>query len=948
MARILALPVAVVVVLLVLVAAGPVRTYRESRNTSRSVGLALAVQNLVHELQNERGVASLVLGGNESFRGELTRVRQDVDSARADLAALADADGAVETRVRSALAQLDGLGPVRAATDSGAAERQATFRFYTERITNLSRVDVGLSTVSDRALARDVALLQSLQDAAEATAQERAFLSGVFSAGGFGEGEFVEFAAMRAAKQSAWERFFSLADGAERASARHVLQTGAARVVSYFEQVAVAAAGGQRVTVNPQSWWSGHTTVLDGITGLQEHVGSVIRLRAFDLQQEATLRLAALLTVVLLCIGGSIYLAVLASLSVSRPLAALATEAETVATERLPAAMERLRDFDPGEGTVEPVPPQPAPVDAPRRAGAEIRSVVSALNHLQEAAYRLAVEQAMQRRATLEALTNLGRRNQNLVRKQLRFISNLEREEMDPTALSNLFELDHLATRMRRNAASLLVLTSASSPGQWTTPAPIADVVRAAVSEVEDYRRVALRRVDEALLSGAVVGSLAHLLSELIENGLRFSPPDSEVEVVGRLIGDEYLIAVVDQGVGMRPEELARANARLRGEGDFVRTPSRFLGHFVVGRLAEQTGVRVELLQSPVTGVTARIHVPDALLVRSRQIAPGQVISSTDGAAAPRPAQQPPSGAVAAVTGHIPTLAEPAATGHPSDHPSEDDGALRPVAEHQPIPADRPFEVVVDLREPGPTVAAQPMATAHPADRAPVPAAEATSQGIPLGPRTPAHRAGPVADPVAHPAGRLVREDEDAAPAPVGSIFDPSPGPAPNAAPAGSATSNGRAAPPGSVSPNADEPSAATPFAATPFAGGPPVVDAPPPAHPVEPGGTRTRNGLRVRVPGSTRPAGRSSTTGGSGPTATGSWPAPVDGGWPPPSGPPVDRRPVEVTAAGQLGSRLSALRSGMRRGYDRPTPDEAADTEGSTTDGGPGHAGRMQTEDRS
>jgi len=902
MARILALPVAAVVLLLVLVAAGPVRDYRESQATTRSVGIALGVQSLVHELQNERGLASLVLGGNASFTKELTRVRGDVDSRRTTLGVFVASPGTVEARVRSALQQLDGLGPVRAATDSGAAARQATFDFYTQRIDALAGLDVGLSDVADRALGRDVALLQSLQDAAEATAQERALLSGVFSAGGFRKGEFVEFAAMRAAKQSAWDGFFDQANREQTASARYVLDSGAARVVAHFEQVAVGAADGRHVVVNPQSWWSGHTTVLDGVRQLQEHVGSVIRLRAYDLQRQATLRLGALLAVVLFCVGGSVYLAVLAALSVSRPLAALAAEAETVATERLPAAMRRLRAFDPGGGSVEPVPPKPAPVKPPRRASAEIRSVVSALNHLQEAAYRLAVEQAMQRRATLEALTNLGRRNQNLVRKQLRFISNLEREEMDPTGLSNLFELDHLATRMRRNAASLLVLTGASSPGQWTTPAPIADVMRAAVSEVEDYRRVALRRVDEALVSGAVVGSLAHLLSELIENGLRFSPPDCEVEVVGRLLGAEYLIAVIDQGVGMLPEDLQEANSRLRGEGDFMTTPSRFLGHFVVGRLAEQAGVRVELLPSPVTGVTARIHISEALLVRSSQIASGQVISAVDRGVPTTSAAQIGAGA------------------EPVD---------RSVAEESSVVA---VSVQAAPMEAAPVEAAP--VEAAPVEAAPVEAAPVEAAPVP---------AASVEVPPARP-DRVVVDIRDAAAPSLVTATGPAPATAHPGAHAGAGSWQSPAPATESIFDVVAQRASGPPGAGPPPAG----ADAAP--LPDGAAGARTRNGLRVRVPGSTRSTSATSRTSGGSDGGDAPWTAPADSAWPPPSGHPVGAATVGQSAPGQLGTRLAALRSGLRRGYESPPtvePDDARDAPSDETEHWQGPS-RTHTQERS
>lgn len=609
-ARILALPAMVVLLLLGVLSAGEVRDYRASQATSRSVELALAVQGLVHELQTERGITAAVLGGNASFREELPPARHLVDQQRAVVDQLVGSGGSAEAQLRSALRQLDGLPAVRSATDGGTAARAAMFSYFTERISALTTVDLGLERSTDAELRRGVRTLQALQDAAEATAQERAFMNGVFSAGGFRTGEFVQFAAMRAARQAAWARFDRSATAAQKASADFVLNTGAARETAHFEQVAVEAADGRHLIVNPQSWWSGLTTVLDDMRQLQEHVGSQIQARAATLQQNAATRLAALFVVVILFFAGSIYLAVLASMAITRPLASMATEADDVAAERLPEAVSAVQS-----GAAEARPPDPpAPVRIPPRATAEIRSVAHALDRLQSVAYGLATDQAIQRRHTIESLANLGRRNQNLIRRQLGFITSLEREEIDPGALANLFELDHLATRMRRNAASLLVLVGAASPRQWNAPVPVADVIRSAVSEVEEYRRVALRRLDDAAVIGPAVGSVSHLLSELIENGLTFSPPDTEVEVQGRQLPSGYLIAITDQGVGMNPEELQLANSRLRGEGDFIAAPTRFLGHFVVGQLARQMSVDVELVPSPVIGVTARVTLPQSLL----------------------------------------------------------------------------------------------------------------------------------------------------------------------------------------------------------------------------------------------------------------------------------------------------------------------------------------------
>jgi hypothetical protein len=642
-ARILALPAVVILALLAVVAAGQVQDYRSSREASRSVVLALGVQDLGHELQNERGVTAAVLGGNPSFRNELGPARTLVDRQRARLAQLVAGDGKYEPDIRSAVQQLDGLPSVRSATDSTAAGRAAAFDYYTGRISALARIHAGLDRADDEPLRRGAAAMQALNDLAEAIAQERAFLNGVFSAGAFAKGEFVQFADMRAKKQEAMARFDAFASQEQKDARDFVFDTGAARVTDYFEQVALGAFDGRHIVVNPQSWWSGLTTVLDDLRQLQQHVGSEIQVRAHDVQTGAGQRIALLLGVVLVCFAGSVYLVVLASLSITRPLAELAAEADSVAADRLQAAVRRAQTSD------EDDPPQPPPrVQLPARATQEIKSVAAALDRMQTVAYTLATEQALQRRRTIESLRNLGHRNQNLIRRQLGFITTLEREEIDPSALANLFELDHLATRMRRNAASLLVLVGASSPRQWASPVPVADVIRAAVSEVEEYRRVSLRRVDDALVTGNAVGAVAHLLSELIENGLTFSPPDSEVEVQGRWVPTGYLVAITDSGIGMGDEDIEIANARLRGEGDFIAAPTRFLGHFVVGQLSSETGVRVELRPSPVTGITARVTLPESLLVRPMVVEapPATVVADSNQSRLPpsRPALPQPSG----------------------------------------------------------------------------------------------------------------------------------------------------------------------------------------------------------------------------------------------------------------------------------------------------------------
>ena len=610
--RTLTLPVVAVLVLLGVITVTEVGNYRTAAASARAVTLVLAVQDLVQELQTERGLTAGLLGGNVGFKAELAPARKRVDDQRAEVEALVSGGGVAQDRVATAVRELDGLAGVRAGTDAGSADRAPTFAFYTGRIAVLSSVDYGLDSSADPALRRGVSALEALGDAKESTAQERAFLNGVFSASGFNRDEFLQFVTMRSAKDAALASFTRYADDTQRKAKDYVLSTGAAQTAAYFEQVALGAGDGRNLQVNPQSWWSSQTTVLDDMLRLQQHVGSVIQARAATLQDDATRRMGLLLGAVLICFAGSVYLATVASRSIAAPLATLADEANELAGVRLPEAVRKATSGD------DDTPPLTVPV--PAGASDEVRLVADALDRVQATAYSLATEQAMLRRSTTESLANLGRRNQNLLRRQLGFITSLEREESDPTGLANLFELDHLATRMRRNAESLLVLVGAASPRQWSEPLPIADVIRAAVSEVEEYRRVSLRRVDEALVAGAVVSGVAHMLAELVENGLSFSPPDADVEIQGRRVGDSYLIAITDQGIGMNRADLERANQRLRGEGDFITAPTRFLGHYVVGRLATDMDIDVQLAPSPVTGVTARIVLPPSIVAAPQAV----------------------------------------------------------------------------------------------------------------------------------------------------------------------------------------------------------------------------------------------------------------------------------------------------------------------------------------
>jgi signal transduction histidine kinase len=276
----------------------------------------------------------------------------------------------------------------------------------------------------------------------------------------------------------------------------------------------------------------------------------------------------------------------------------------------------------------------------------EVLDVSFALNRVQDTALGLAVEQAVLRRNMADSFVNLGRRNQNLLARQLDLITELENIEPSSDALANLFRLDHLATRMRRNAESLLVLAGVEPPRQWAQPVNINDVVRAALGEVEDYQRVAVRDVQPATVIGTVAADLAHLLAELIENALVFSPEDKAVEVRGKVEADgRYTLAIVDRGVGMTSEAMDASNRRLAGDESFTVAPSKYLGHYVAGNLAARHGIAVRLDPSPGRGITATVRLPVPQLTAGQALGAPPIAGPPPAPPWPDPVPQVPVGA---------------------------------------------------------------------------------------------------------------------------------------------------------------------------------------------------------------------------------------------------------------------------------------------------------------
>lgn len=214
-----------------------------------------------------------------------------------------------------------------------------------------------------------------------------------------------------------------------------------------------------------------------------------------------------------------------------------------------------------------------------------------------------------------EIVINLARRSMSMLDRQISELESLERNEQDPEKLSRLFKADHLATRMKRTNDSLLVLADADPGLRKGDTVKLSEVMRSAMSQVENYKAVKLAHDGDGKVSQTNAVDLAHLLAEIIDNSTKFSSPDTPVEIIGMLSPNgDYKMKVIDHGVGMSQEQLNNANAIISNPPELDLNLARSLGFSVVGRLAKRIGLNVALMQTPGLGITAIIIVPANLL----------------------------------------------------------------------------------------------------------------------------------------------------------------------------------------------------------------------------------------------------------------------------------------------------------------------------------------------
>jgi signal transduction histidine kinase len=672
----------------------------------RLARLGRGIDVLTYEVGAERDlIAGYIAAGRRP--GQLSTVQHQfpkVDAAEASVKALvAGIDSsygpqvlASVTKVRSRLNTLNYLRSNATKTHMPAA---SVIEVYSESISDLLAFnDMLTQGAADIKLAQTARAMAAVSRAKEQASEQRGLLYSSLIHGSLGVTELSSAAAARSGEDSGVAAFRDAATPDQRQMYDDTVIGQQVDTYEEFRERAISLGltdqATKRLDLDPNSsrdaeeWLKAATSKINLMHDVELRLADEVIAGSQARKAQATRSAILAVVVVAVVLLLVLFITLFVAQSLVRPLRRLRAGALDVADSRLPDLVRRLRQPD-----VEEVALNVEPIDV--HSTDEIGEVARAFDEVHREAVRLASNEAMLRGNVNAMFVNLSRRSQSLIERQLRLIEDLEQSEQDSGRLDSLFKLDHLATRMRRNCENLLVLGGQDQARRWNRPVPLVDIVRASLSEVEQYERVTLRIQDEVSVAGRAVNDLVHLVAELVENSTSFSPEHTKVAVSGHLLsGGGAMLQISDSGVGMSPEELEEANWRLANPPTIDVSVSRRMGLFVVGRLAQRHGIRVELRAALSGGLTAFVILsPNTIMQDAANVRPPRLDSLPDPMLDRAPIHPP------AVRGEI---ARPPEAERPAPVP---DTPREPAVPSQgsPLPKRKPVPTSPPGRGPGST-----------------------------------------------------------------------------------------------------------------------------------------------------------------------------------------------------------------------------------------------------
>ncbi|MFV2104221.1 nitrate- and nitrite sensing domain-containing protein [Micromonospora sp. LOL_024] len=721
---------------------------------ARQVGIGQEITVLVHRLQQERDRTAGELpafrdaSGTEETDEALATLQPYRDASDQAAAALrgaaeplADADASWRDTFVVASQAYQQVGYIRNTLSTVVLSDDTILSNYHRAVDSLLTLLAQPTPGSDRPELSD-AVLRYVQfaRAKELSSRVRAELYAAAQAGGYDSEDVAQLPDLRARQLTALGAFRIAATNAQVSRYDQMSVDPAFVAAARLEEQALSQGTSGASGLDAEQWWNASEERHELLRAYEAEVVAASARQADDASDTQLRETLLVVSVIITVLMVAVLISVLIGRSLARSIRLLRSQALRIAQIELPDALARLRSVSSGAPQIEVAP-------AVVRSMDEIGELAEAFVAVHRSAVGVAVDQANMRRNVNAMFVNLARRSQVLVERQLELLDELEREEGDPEQLENLFKLDHLAARMRRNDESLLVLAGTESTRRWNRPIGLSAVLLAASAEIEQYQRVRHEAVADLHVVGHAVGELVHLLAELLENATAFSRPDTVVQVMGRVDGPGAVIEIADQGLGMSPAALAEANAVLAAPpAADVATVER-MGLFVVSHLAARQGIDVRL-HGGAGGLVARVRLPGTLL-------------------APAP---PPSLDPAPSPRGLPTAtAPPAATRHPS-------AAELPVAgrrpstvprQAHPVPV-RPEDVLAPAvpaasggwwsRE-GPSSTVPAVGAGMPAPPAVPVTAGTNERGLPI--RTPMAQLSAVTQPARPEQQRAARHDPD-------------------------------------------------------------------------------------------------------------------------------------------------------------------------------------------
>ncbi|WP_161627951.1 nitrate- and nitrite sensing domain-containing protein [Microbispora catharanthi] len=602
--------------------------------------IGVASTDLGTQIQVERALTAGVLSSGQTTSAGLTAQQAKTTAAADRFKRSADDEAARDAMsdellapLESLLSSLERLPTIREGVSLGRSDRLTAITAYNAIMDDLFALYERLVSVPDLVTFQQASAMQGMGNAHEMITREDALVRGALASGTMTADEQNAFSEWVATRRFLYGKNRPVLSGEMRAPYEQVLTSPLFdRFTALENQIVNQVRSGGPLPADAEKWSPTIDQLILRLDSARVKASEALSGSATSVATGIMLRILVAGGLGLVVIIATIVFSVRFGRRLARDLAGLRDAALELADVRLPQVVEKLR-----RGEDVDVEAEAPPIKA--TGSNEVEDVAHAFSSVQRTAVEAAVGQAALRRGVSQVFLNLARRKQTLLHRQLTLLDTMQRRAEDPEGLEDLFRLDHLTTRMRRHAESLIIL-SGSAPGRsWRKPVPLIDVVRAAISEVEDYTRVSMAPMPNAAIVGATVADVVHLIAELLENATVFSPPQTKVAVRGEVVANGLAVEIEDRGLGLTPEEYDEINARLADPPEFDLADSDRLGLFVVGQLAARHEIGVVLRGSPYGGTTAIVLIPRTLMMEEGS--PGALAGPASRGAHAKPALAP-------------------------------------------------------------------------------------------------------------------------------------------------------------------------------------------------------------------------------------------------------------------------------------------------------------------